>query len=99
MATLRFSALEKLATRKTETVSPPDEKISSYFGKHVFGETAMREFLSKEAYTKVKDAVLNGTSIERNIADQVALGMKAWAMSLGVTHYTHWFQPLNGATA
>lgn len=99
MATLRFSALEKLATRKTETVTPPDEKISTYYGKHVFGETAMREFLSKEAYTKVKDAILHGTSIDRNIADQVASGMKAWAMSLGVTHYTHWFQPLNGATA
>lgn len=99
MATLRFSALEKLSSRKPEPVHASDEKISSYFGKHVFNETAMREFLSKEAYTKVKDAILHGTQIDRNIADQVASGMKSWAISFNVTHYTHWFQPLNGATA
>jgi glutamine synthetase len=99
MATIRFRALESLINREPVQLDIQPEKISDYFGKHVFGETAMREYLSKEAYEKVKDAMENGTRIERDIADQVATSMKAWAMHLGCTHFTHWFQPLNGATA
>jgi glutamine synthetase len=99
MSTIRFKALESLINREPIMNSAQPEKISDYFGKGVFGETAMREFLSKEAYEKVKDAIEHGSRIERDIADQVASSMKAWAMNQGVTHFTHWFQPLNGATA
>lgn len=99
MSTIRFRALESLINRETFKAEIQPEKISSYFGKHVFGDKLMQEYLSKEAYAKVKDAIDNGTQIERHVADQVAAGMKAWAMNHGCTHYTHWFQPLNGATA
>ena len=99
MSTIRFKALESLINREPIMNTAQPEKISDYFGKGVFGETAMREFLSKEAYEKVKDAIEHGARIERDIADQVASSMKAWAMNQGVTHFTHWFQPLNGATA
>ncbi len=99
MSTIRFKALESLINREPIMNAAQPEKISDYFGKGVFGETAMREYLSKEAYEKVKDAIEHGTRIERDIADQVSSSMKAWAMNQGVTHFTHWFQPLNGATA
>ncbi len=98
MATIRFKALEALINRTYDT-STEIEKISEYFGKHVFGDHAMREYLSKEAYEKVIGAIEHGTQIEREIADQVSSSMKSWAMNLGATHFTHWFQPLNGATA
>jgi glutamine synthetase len=99
MSTIRFKALESLINREPIMNAAQPEKISDYFGKGVFGETAMREYLSKEAYEKVKDAIEHGSRIERDIADQVSSSMKAWAMNQGVTHFTHWFQPLNGATA
>jgi glutamine synthetase len=59
----------------------------------------MREYLTKEAFSSIMDAIKKGTKIQRHIADQVAVAMKDWAMSKGVTHYTHWFQPLTGTTA
>jgi glutamine synthetase len=99
MSTIRFKALESLLHREPLINNQQPEKISEYFGKSVFGDYAMRQYLSKEAYEMVKDAIENGARIEREIAEQVANSMKAWAMDLGVTHYTHWFQPLNGATA
>lgn len=99
MATIRFLALDALIKR--EPVIPGDdfEKISNYFGSSVFNDPAMREYLSKEAYEKVRAAMDHGSKIDRSIAEQVASGMKAWAMNHGATHYTHWFQPLTGATA
>jgi len=99
MSTIRFKALESLLNREPMLSSAKPETISSYFGTSVFGDFAMRQYLSKEAYEKVRDAIENGSRIEREIADQVANSMKAWAMDHGVTHFTHWFQPLNGATA
>lgn len=99
MSTIRFKALESLLNREPMLSSAKPETISSYFGTSVFGDIAMRQYLSKEAYEKVRDAIENGSRIEREIADQVANSMKAWAMDHGVTHFTHWFQPLNGATA
>jgi glutamine synthetase len=99
MSTIRFKALESLLNREPMLSSAKPETISSYFGTSVFGDIAMRQYLSKEAYEKVHDAIENGSRIEREIADQVANSMKAWAMDHGVTHFTHWFQPLNGATA
>jgi len=99
MSTIRFKALEALMSRQAQYVEQPDKKTSEYFAENVFDKKKMREFLSQEAYETVIDAIENGTKIPRKIADQVSSGMKAWAISKGVTHYTHWFHPLTGSTA
>ncbi|MBD81679.1 MAG: glutamine synthetase type III [Crocinitomicaceae bacterium] len=99
MATLRFSALEKIFDRQPNWQDPPSNNISDYFGQNVFNMDTMKEFLSKEAYNSILDSMQKGKKIDRKIADSVATSMKAWAMSKGVTHYTHWFQPLTGRTA
>ncbi len=80
---------------------PRDERVkrSELFGKNVFNEDKMRQFMTKEAFNHVKTAIYHGSKIDRKIAEQVAEGMKSWALSMGATHYTHWFQPLSGATA
>jgi glutamine synthetase len=101
MSTLRFKALETLPFknfRKDNNVEVP-AKLSELFCQNVFSEQTMREYLTKEAFSSIIDAIKKGTKIQRHIADQVAVAMKDWAMSKGVTHYTHWFQPLTGATA
>lgn len=101
MSTLRFSALKQLPFinyRKDNVVVTP-QKLSELYCQNVFSEEKMKEFLTKEAFNAVMNAIKKGTKIQREIADQVALGMKEWAMSKGVTHYTHWFQPLTGTTA
>lgn len=99
MLTLRSKALDTVQSRKTVTVTPPSVRVSDYFNINVFHDSAMMEFLSKEAYKAVSAAIKNGEKIDRSMADQVAAGMKNWAISKGVSHYTHWFQPLTGATA
>ncbi|MCH8318798.1 MAG: glutamine synthetase III, partial [Bacteroidetes bacterium] len=99
MATHRFKALESVLSRTPINVAPPSEKVSEYFGIQVFNKDAMREFLPEEVYEKVMDSIEKGIKIDRKIADQVASSMKAWAMSKGATHHTHWFQPLTGLTA
>ncbi|MBJ2174730.1 glutamine synthetase III [Aureibaculum sp. A20] len=98
MAVLRFHALKEALDRKPVEV---DESIkrSELFGENVFNESTMRQYLTKEAYQGVMSAIQHGTKIDRKIADQVASSMKDWALSKGVTHYTHWFQPLTGGTA
>ena len=101
MSTLRFKALETLPFkdfRKDNQVEVP-AKLSELFCENVFSEETMRGYLTKEAFTSIIDAIKKGTKIQRHIADQVAVAMKDWALSKGVTHYTHWFQPLTGATA
>ncbi len=99
MATIRFKALEALMTRQAQPVEQPNKKTSEYFAENVFDQRKMRDYLSLEAYETVRDAIDNGSRIPRRIADQVSSGMKAWAVSKGVTHYTHWFHPLTGSTA
>jgi len=99
MATIRFRALDAVLSRQPIQVEQPTKKTSEYFAENVFDRRKMKEYLSKEAYDTVKDAMENGTKIPRRIADQVSSGMKAWAISKGVTHYTHWFHPLTGSTA
>ena len=99
MATYRFKVLESLLSRKPIDVVAPSEKVSDFFGRDVFNKTAMREFLPEEVYVKVMDAIEKGIKIDRKISDQVASSMKAWAISKGATHHTHWFQPLTGLTA
>ncbi len=99
MATIRFKALEELFARQALTIDLPANKTSEYFGINVFDKRKMKEYLSNEAYNNVINAIEKGSRIDRKIADQVSTGIKAWAIDRGVTHYTHWFQPLNGATA
>jgi glutamine synthetase len=99
MATLRFDALTKAMSRKPIEATAPMVKTSDYFGKNVFDRNKMQKYLSKEAFKAVVAAVDNGERIDRKIADQIASGMKSWAIENGVTHYTHWFQPLTGGTA
>lgn len=99
MATLRFKALEDLQNRLPLPVDPPAARVSQYYGENVFNGDAMREYLTPEAYKSVKAAINSGLTIDRRVADQVAAAMKDWAISKGATHYTHWFQPLTGATA
>ncbi len=99
MPTLHFKALEDVLNRKPKHIDLPSNKISDFFGEYVFNQMVMREFLPEKAYKSVMASINHGTRIEREIADQVASAMKDWAISKGATHYTHWFQPLTGATA
>ncbi|NHM02567.1 glutamine synthetase III family protein [Flavobacterium difficile] len=98
MATLRFQALDKATSRKPVSFEETARK-SEIFGSNVFNDKAMRQYLTPDAYKAVKSAIELGTKIDRKIADYVAMGMKEWALSKNVTHYTHWFQPLTGTTA
>jgi glutamine synthetase len=99
MAHHRFRALEAVQSRTPVNSNFPSDKVSDYFGANVFGYDAMRQFLSGEAYKSVISAIESGDKIDRKMAEHVANSMKAWAMSKGATHYTHWFQPLTGTTA
>ena len=99
MAIQRFKALEEVLRRTPVKVKNPKNTVSEFYGENVFHKEAMKKWLSDEAYKSVMSAVEHGTKIDRSIADDVASSMKAWAMSKGVTHYTHWFQPLTGTTA
>ncbi|APZ46283.1 glutamine synthetase type III [Polaribacter reichenbachii] len=98
MSTIRFSALQEILNRTAKKVLE-NEKRSVLFGKNVFNKHAMQQYLTRTAYESVMNAIEKGTRIDRKIADQVAVSMKDWAISKGATHYTHWFQPLTGATA
>ena len=98
MPKTRFQALAESRNREHVNINETGKR-SDLFGKNVFNEDKMLQFLTEEALDKVKSAIFQGTKIDRKIADQVAEGMKAWALSMGATHYTHWFQPLTGATA
>ena len=97
MSSIRFEALKAASSRKPVHVEELDKK-SLIFGSNVFNDKAMRQFLTSEAYKAVKSAMDHGTKIDRKLADYIALGMKEWALTKGVTHYTHWFQPLTGRT-
>lgn len=98
MPKMRFQALTESRKRKPTPISETGKR-SELFAKNVFNEEKMLQFLTREAFDNVKSAIFQGSKIDRKIADQVAEGMKAWALSMGATHYTHWFQPLTGATA
>ncbi|MBN8567667.1 MAG: glutamine synthetase III [Flavobacteriales bacterium] len=98
MSNLRFQALKDASDRKPVKFEESGKK-SVLFGSNVFNDKAMKQFLTSDAYKGVKDAIQHGTKIDRKLADYIAMGMKEWALSKGVTHYTHWFQPLTGTTA
>ena len=98
MSTLRFHAIKESLAYKPVIIEEK-ERRSDLFGKHVFNENTRRQYLTKDAFEGVMNAIQFGKKIDRVIADQVASSMKDWALSKGVTHYTHWFQPLTGSTA
>lgn len=99
MSTRRILALQDVVNRVPVKMAEFPGQVSTYYGSDVFGQDAMREFLSEEAFESIQHSMNQGSTVDRKIADQVASCMKAWAQSKGVTHFTHWFQPLSGATA
>jgi len=99
MAILRFQALKEVLKREPVPVNYPSNKISDYFGTNVFDLAKMQKYLTSEAFRSVELAIQKGTRIDRKMADEVATGMRAWAIERGVTHYTHWFHPLTDSTA
>src|SRR5574344_571529 len=98
-ANLRFQVVEEAFKKKAVEVEVPEERPSEYFGKYVFNRQKMYKYLPSDVYAKLIDVIDNGARLDRSIADAVAAGMKKWAMENGVTHYTHWFQPLTEGTA
>ena len=96
---LRFRVIENAFLKRPVEVKLPDERPSEYFGKYVFNRAKMQQFLPQDIYEKLTNSIDNNTPINRDIADAVAEGMKKWAISMGATHYTHWFHPLTEGTA
>ncbi|SDH26561.1 glutamine synthetase [Prevotella communis] len=96
---LRFQVVEEAFKKHALDVKAPSERPSEYFGKYVFNRQKMYKYLPKDIYDKMIDVMDNGARLDRSIADAVAAGMKQWALEMGVTHYTHWFQPLTEGTA
>jgi glutamine synthetase len=96
---LRFQVVEEAFKKRAKEVKAPSERPSEYFGKYVFNKEKMYRYLPKNIYDIMVDVMDNGARLDRSIADAVAAGMKQWAMEMGVTHYTHWFQPLTEGTA
>src|SRR5215469_8539407 len=98
MSSLRFKAIDNLTT-SDESKVPGAAKITAIFGENVFTLKTAREFLSDEAYKSLLASIKGGKKIDRAVANQIAAGIRQWADSKGVTHFTHWFQPLTGTTA
>ncbi len=96
---LRFDAINKVANEKSSSLNVTAPKITSIFGENVFTIKTAREFLSDDAYKSLVTSIKGGKKIDRSVAGSIANGLRAWAEGKGVTHYTHWFQPLTGTTA
>ncbi len=99
MAELRFSALREAFNREPVKFEASSKMISKYFGEDVFDLHKMEHYLSQEAFRVVRKAIEEGKSLTWQEAEQVAIGLKAWALEKGATHYTHWFHPLTDGTA
>ena len=99
MSKLRFRVVETAFKKQAVEVPTPDERPSGYFGQNVFNRAKMFKYLTKKAYGRITDCIDNGTPLDRETADAVAVGMKKWAIEMGATHYTHWFHPLTEGTA
>ena len=99
MANLRFEVVAEAFKKRPVEVETPKERPSEYFAKYVFNRQKMYKYLPADVYTELVNVIDNGARLDRSIADAVASGMKQWAMENGVTHYTHWFQPLTEGTA
>ena len=98
-SSLRFEVVGEAFKKKAVEVPAPAERPSEFFGKYVFTRQKMFKYLPADVYKKMCDVIDNGASLDLQTADVVAAGMKKWAMELGVTHCTHWFQPLTEGTA
>ena len=96
---LRFQVVEEAFKKKALEVEVPSERPSEYFGKYVFNREKMYKYLPADVYNQMIDVMDHGARLDRSIADAVAKGMKQWALEMGATHYTHWFQPLTEGTA
>jgi len=96
---LRFQAIKQIGQESKEMHVPASAKITTIFGENVFTLKVAREYLSDEAYKSLVTSVKGGKKIDRTVANQIANGLRAWAESKGVSHFTHWFQPLTGTTA
>lgn len=94
---LRFDAIRDLKNNQTTVAA--SAKITGIFNSSVFTLKTAREYLTDESYKSLMTSIRGGKKIDRTMANQIAIGIKAWAESKGVTHYTHWFQPLTGTTA
>lgn len=99
MSKLRFRVVETAFKKQAVEVPTPDERPSGYFGQNVFNRAKMFKYLTEKAYGRITDCIDNGTPLDRETADAVAVGMKKWAIEMGATHYTHWFHPLTEGTA
>jgi len=99
MASFRLAAFQRLLERKPVEVKREADLTSDFYACNVFDRKKMKKYLSRDAYNAVIDAIDNGSTIDRKVADGIATGMKAWALENGATHYTHWFQPLTDGTA
>ncbi len=99
MTNLRFQVVGEAFRKRPLEVTPPSARPCEYFGKKVFSREKMYKYLPKEVYRKMIDVIDNGAPLDRDVADAVAAGMRQWATEQGVTHYTHWFQPLTEGTA
>ena len=99
MSNLRFQVVSEAFKKKPLAVTPQDVATSTYYGKNVFGRAQMAQYLSQQVMQQICASIDNGEPLGREIADDVAEGMKKWAMDMGATHYTHWFQPLTEGTA
>lgn len=99
MSSLRFKAVEEAFKKKAVPSMTPSQITSEYYGKYVFNKEQMARYLTKETLKALLNVIDKGETLDRELASHVAAGMKMWAMELGATHYTHWFQPLTGGTA
>ena len=99
MDTLRFQVVGEAFKKKPLDVKTPADRPAKYFGQKVFNREKMYKYLPKDVYEKMIDVIENGARLDCEVADAVAVGMKQWATENGVTHYTHWFQPLTEGTA
>ncbi len=99
MSSFRNRALDEFANHRADRFFVENRPVSEYFGQNVFDMEKMRRYLSSEAFVAVSRAIDHGEKIDRAIANQIASGMKSWAVERGATHYTHWFHPLTDATA
>ena len=96
---LRFQVVGEAFSKKPVKVEEPKERPSEYFAKYVFNKQKMYKYLSAQTYEKMCQVIDNGATLDMDTANKVAAGMKKWAMELGATHVTHWFQPLTEGTA
>ena len=99
MSTLRFKVVEEAFKKRPVEVAMPAERPSDYFGKYVFNQEKMFKYLPLKTYQQLREVIEKGTVLPLSVANEVAKGMKQWAMEMGVTHCTHWFQPLTEGTA